>query len=63
MGFPAEAGLQLRNMNWEKVDIIDYENFLSLGRAIPLGYPTKIGMFPIEDGRLALAEVWHHSSL
>ena len=23
--------LDLRNMNWEKVDIIDYENFLYLG--------------------------------
>jgi hypothetical protein len=33
-GLPRSS--QLRNMNWEKVDIIDYENFLSLGRAFSL---------------------------
>ncbi|CAL1156553.1 unnamed protein product [Cladocopium goreaui] len=37
----------LQNMNWEKVDIIDYENFLSLGRAFSL----TLRLSPIKDGR------------
>jgi len=54
IGFPETGASQLRNMNWEKVDIIDYENFLSLGRAFSL----TLRLSPIKDGRLPL-EVWH----